>query len=145
MGPASVPRFFSRGCPLRCVWCHNPESYIAKKAALLPAHALRGVSECTKVCPTGAQGSQLIDGVQLHTVDHQKCIACGKCLEVCCYDALSIIGKTYTQDALFEELRSDLSYYQITTADGARGGVTLSGRRADAAVRICVQLPEAPA
>ena len=126
-GPGIRTSIFFKGCPLRCVWCHNPESYIAKKQLSFQPTLCVGCLECTKVCPTGAQGSPLIDGVQLHTVDHQKCIACGKCLEVCCYDALSIIGKTYTQDALFEELRSDLSYYQITTADGARGGVTLSG------------------
>ena len=80
---------FLKGCPLKCVWCHNPESisfapqlsYIEKKCI--------GCGECVSVCDVGAH---TIDE-KGHLLDRKKCVACGKCEEACLGEALKLYGK----------------------------------------------------
>jgi pyruvate formate lyase activating enzyme len=117
-GPGIRTTVFFKGCPLRCGWCHNPESI----STVVQVHWLEnrciGCRTCLGACPQGAlheNGSGL-------RIDRNTCNGCGVCSEVCPANALEQLGKTVELDALVGELLKDRAYYE---ASG--GGVTASG------------------
>ena len=122
---------FFKGCPLRCVWCHNPEG-ISKKAQLgLYSHKCIGCGECVKVCKTGAHSIE--NGI--HMFDRDRCIACGACAEVCLGDALTFYGREVTVDELLPLLLEDRDFYE-----SSGGGVTLSGGECLTQADFCAEL-----
>ena len=122
---------FFKGCPLRCLWCHNPEglsarpelSYFPEKCVLCGA--------CGAVCP-----SHTVNGT--HSFDRSSCIVCGKCEAVCPQEALQVQGKTVTVQELLPELLADRDFYE---ASG--GGVTLSGGECLMQAPFCAELLKA--
>lgn len=109
---------FLKGCPLSCLWCHNPESQgFSGEIAYYP-HKCVGCGECASVCPTGAHR---MDGAA-HIFDREKCTGCGKCEGVCLGEAIVFYGREVTPDEICSELLKDKDYF---TASG--GGVTVSG------------------
>ena len=109
---------FFKGCPLKCVWCHNPEGISSKTEIAYYAHKCVSCRECLSVCPTGAH---VIENNK-HVFRREKCIACGKCSEVCLGGALTLYGKETTVEELLPVLLKDNEFY-----DNSGGGVTLSG------------------
>ena len=56
-GPGMRTTFFVKGCPLRCIWCHNPESIDPKPQWARFQHLCRHCAKCTMdeaTCPTHA-------------------------------------------------------------------------------------------
>ncbi|MBQ8409992.1 MAG: glycyl-radical enzyme activating protein [Clostridia bacterium] len=108
---------FFKGCPLRCVWCHNPESISFAPQVAAYAHKCVGCGECL-ACPEHA--CAMIDGRAV--VDREKCISCGKCAESCVFFARELFGKDVDVNDLADELCADKSFFE-----SSGGGVTLSG------------------
>lgn len=78
-GPGIRITLFMKGCPLSCVWCHNPEGIRNGKDKLYTAKKCLGCGTCLKVCPNGAL-TLTPEGI---VTDKQKCVLCGRCAEEC--------------------------------------------------------------
>ena len=75
---------FFKGCPLRCVWCHNPEGLARKPQLAYFAHKCISCGECAAICPQTAQ--KMHNG--MHFFERERCTACGKCATACPVEAL---------------------------------------------------------
>lgn len=107
---------FLKGCPLRCRWCHNPETIQPKLEPLLYRDKCIGCGICASLCSC----HRLEEGI--HRFDRESCTGCAACVESCPAKALVSGGKWVTAQELLPELLEDSMFYQ---ASG--GGVTLSG------------------
>ena len=131
-GPGIRLTLFLKGCPLRCPWCHSPESQEFPTELNWMAMKCVGVDKCgncLNVCPNDAisLGAKKMSAtgdeeIQLVTVDRTKCDNCGKCAEACTSKALYMCGTDYTVDEVMERIRRDVPFY-----NRSGGGVTISG------------------
>lgn len=117
-GPGIRTTVFFKGCNMRCIWCHNPETFLLDEQLRFIMAKCIGCGECYKACSTGAL--LLIDGKRVY--DAQKCIKCYRCVEVCYPGAIVITGKDMSIDGVVEQVMQDKPYY-----DNSDGGVTISG------------------
>ena len=116
---------FFKGCPLHCVWCHNPETISAKPQLGYYEHKCVLCGTCMAVCPNHIAA----DG--RHFLKRDDCTCCGQCVEACPADALALYGKRISTDTICEILAQDLNFYW-----SSNGGITLSGGE-------CLLQPEA--
>jgi pyruvate formate lyase activating enzyme len=118
-GPGIRTTVFLKGCPLHCVWCHNPEG-IDPAAELMrwPSRCSRCYA-CVAACPAKAISKDTAGAV---AVDKTKCDLCGKCAEACLYDAMQVVGREMTVDDLVAEIEKDRVFYEQSG-----GGATFSG------------------
>lgn len=117
-GPGIRITLFMKGCPLSCVWCHNPEGIAPGKEKLYTRKKCIGCQTCVKTCPS--QALRLTpDGI---VTDRTLCTVCGKCADVCPTLAMEISGKEYTISSLMEEIEKE-----TMVMDRSEGGVTFCG------------------
>ena len=117
-GPGIRTTVFFKGCPLQCLWCHNPESRSYKPQVSFNWEKCVSCLSCVDACEHGAH--QVADGS--HIMAHALCVACGTCLPYCTHDALKMIGEEWTVEQIMSEVERDIDFYE-----NSGGGITLSG------------------
>ncbi len=121
-GPGIRTTVFLKGCPLNCVWCHNPESKKALPQLGFLAKKCIGCGLCAEVCP---QGVHKTDAVKGHTIDYSRCAKCGRCVSACPNKALKIFGRKAAVDEIIQDVLKDRDFYRRSG-----GGLTVSGGEA---------------
>ena len=122
-GPGLRTTVFLKGCPMRCMWCHNPEGLSPEPQLMVSKNNCTHCGKCVSVCPSPG-----------------RCIQCGKCIRVCPNNLRKICGTRCTPEQLASVLKKDTDYL---TAMG--GGITFSGgeptMQADFVAETCGLLP----
>ena len=109
---------FFKGCPLKCIWCHNPESIgFSPEIGFFPDTCI-GCGECVRTCVRGAVS--IADGKPV--TNRALCSGCGECAVYCPGAARVRYGETWSVDRLVSKLLQDRRFYELSG-----GGVTLSG------------------
>lgn len=108
---------FFKGCPLSCVWCHNPETLSPLPELAFAAAECVGCATCVGACPETA-----LSLARPERVDRARCTLCGDCAEVCPARALTMVGREMTPEEVVARVLVDRPFF---AASG--GGVTLSG------------------
>ena len=135
-GPGIRTTAFLKGCPLRCPWCHSPESQAFYPQLSWVGMRCQGTvlceSRCLRACPRDALelGEQREDAktgemLQMVHVKRDLCDNCGACARVCYPKALYLCGEDYTVERLAARLLQDRKFYARSG-----GGVTISGGEA---------------
>lgn len=117
-GPGIRTTVFFKGCPLSCIWCHNPETQSPKPQLMISDENCVRCGRCVYECPNGAVKES--DGRII--TDRDKCTVCQRCTDVCFYNARALSGKPYTQEEIAEVILRDKPFY-IESG----GGATFSG------------------
>ncbi len=117
-GPGVRTTLFLKGCPLRCLWCHNPEGISPRPETAYYAHKCMNCGECARVCPSGAQRMDAGG----HIFEREMCVACGACEGACLGEAMKLFGRTVTVGEAESIALEDRAFYAHSG-----GGVTVSG------------------
>ncbi|MCP4753827.1 MAG: glycyl-radical enzyme activating protein [Proteobacteria bacterium] len=120
-GPGIRSTVFLKGCPLRCVWCHSPQSQSYNPQLSFYPNRCVGCGACVDSCDSGAQ----VVSADQRSVVWEKCDDCGKCAEICPSKALEMAGQWMTVEDVLDVVRKDSTYYR-----NSGGGVTFSGGEA---------------
>jgi len=117
-GPGIRTTVFFKGCPLRCLWCCNPESYKMSPEIIYTERRCIHCGTCQMVCPNNAIK---ISKNKLEII-RENCNGCGICAIECPANALELSGKTYSVKELLAEVEKDSIFYHKS-----EGGITVSG------------------
>lgn len=117
-GPGIRTTVFFKGCPLNCIWCHNPEGIRrAEEIAYLGGRCVL-CGACGAACPKGLH--TLEDGA--HRFSREGCALCFRCATACPTGALKHYGLSFSAGELLERVLADRDFYFQSG-----GGVTCSG------------------
>lgn len=118
-GPGIRTLVFTKGCPLRCVWCANPEGMNPYPELVYIKGKCVGCGNCIESCP---QQAITMTESGLPRTDRQKCTNCGCCTPICPPKARLISGKKYSISEVLSIVERDKQFYEKS-----KGGITLGG------------------
>lgn len=133
-GPGIRTTVFFKGCPLRCLWCANPESQRGAVEMAWDEEKCIRCMACVSDCPAQAiinRGNQIV-------FKRDNCIGCQNCMEICPQRALTAEGELMTLEKVMHEVMQDRSFYEESG-----GGVTLSGGEVLGQAEFAIALLEA--
>jgi pyruvate formate lyase activating enzyme len=116
-GPGIRTTIFTKGCPLACRWCSNPEAQLTEPVVMLNAINCLHCGLCKNICTKHA-----IDYSLSGYINRTLCTDCGKCAAACVASALVVSGKVMTVFEVLQEIKKDAVYYRRS-----HGGITVSG------------------
>ena len=120
---------FLKGCPLNCIWCHNPEGLSNTPTLSFNKEKCTLCGKCLAVCP-----NRKIENGRL-CLDRGGCTLCGKCTTACLSNANEIIGRSVTPQEVLEEALKDKIFY-----DQSNGGITITGGEPSLQSRFTLEL-----
>lgn len=110
---------FLKGCPLSCLWCHNPEGQRRETQLSFQLYRCIACGQCRDICRNGVHTFGTGQGI--HCVDFSKCQLCGRCIEACPTGCLELIGERVEAERLIKVVLLDRAFWRKL------GGVTFSG------------------
>ena len=130
---------FLKGCPLRCLWCSNPESQKSMPELGFIESTCVGAEPCGAPCVSAClEDAVILNGHGKPSIDRDSCNNCGKCAEACCHDALKLVGDEMSVAEVLAEVEKDRAFYRRSG-----GGVTIGGGEPLAQHRFTAELLEA--
>jgi pyruvate formate lyase activating enzyme len=127
-GPGFRTNVYLKGCLLRCQWCHNPEAMATHRELYWKRRLCAQCGACLEACPRDAINPPIPvaeaqqEGSTYHKIIRERCDLCMKCVDVCIYGALEIVGKSMSVKEILDEVERDRPFY-----DSSGGGMTLTG------------------
>jgi pyruvate formate lyase activating enzyme len=127
-GPGFRTNVFLKGCSLKCLWCHNPETQSFAKELYWKKRLCIQCGACFNVCPNEAIVPPIspeeanLEGSTYYKIIKDRCDNCMKCVDSCAYGALEIVGEALTIEEILDEVEKDALFYK-----NSGGGMTLSG------------------
>ncbi len=133
-GPGIRTTVFLKGCPLHCLWCHNPELICYEQQLIRMPGRCIGCGYCIEECPENAI---FLNGEQQIDIHREKCTLCMKCTEICYAKALRPVAENMSADEILDVVEQDKQFY-----DHTEGGMTISGGEMLSYARFVEELVE---
>jgi len=118
-GPGIRTTVFMKGCPLRCLWCSNPESISPEPQLSYSPQKCLACGACFSAC--GPSALRPGPGGRA-AIEWAKCNQGQKCVPQCDAGALETAGREVTTEEVMATVLRDQDYYR---ASG--GGMTVTG------------------
>lgn len=120
-GPGIRTTVFTKGCPLRCLWCQNPEGIELRRQLFYFRDKCIGCGTCIANCPQQAISRETDSDGSKIVINRARCNQCGKCTDVCPPQALQFDSREMSVREVVDEILLDRAFFR------GQGGLTISG------------------